>query len=44
MYSTYHKLNESFFLVQVFQVIGIYMQVFHNLGVSEFYHCSKTHV
>ena len=33
--------------VQVFQVIGIYvsssLHVF-DIGVSEFYHCSQTHV
>ena len=30
MYSTYHKLNESFVYVRVFQVTGIYMQVLHS--------------
>ena len=30
MYSTCHKRNESFICVQVFQVIGIYVQVLHN--------------
>ena len=30
MYSTCHKLNESFVYVQVFQVRGIYMQVLHS--------------
>ena len=30
MYSTGHKLNESFVCVRVFQVIGIYMQVLHS--------------
>ena len=46
MYSTYHKLNESFVCVRVFQVTGIYVQVLHSsrLGVSEFFHCSQTHV
>ena len=31
MYSTCHKLNESFVCVQVFQVIGIYVQVLHRI-------------
>ena len=30
LYSTCHKLNGSFIRVQVFQVTGIYMQVFHS--------------
>ena len=30
VYSTCHKLNESFVHVQVFQVTGIYMQVLHS--------------
>ena len=30
MYSTYHKLNESFVCVRVFQVIDIYVQVLHS--------------
>ena len=30
MYSTCHKLNESFVCVWVFQVTGIYVQVLHN--------------
>ena len=30
MYSTCHKLNESFVCVRVFQVTGIYVQVLHN--------------
>ena len=30
MYSTCHKFNESFVYVQVFQVIGIYVQVLHS--------------
>ena len=30
MYSTCHKLNESFVCMQVFQVIGIYVQVLHS--------------
>ena len=48
MYSTCHKLNKNFVSVRVFQVIGIYLRVFQGiasrLGVSEFYHCSQTHV
>ena len=30
VYSTCHKLNESFACVRVFQVIGIYVQVLHS--------------
>ena len=33
MYSTCHKRNESFVCVQVFQVIGIYVQVLHNFYI-----------
>ena len=30
LWLTSHKLNESFVCVQVFQVIGIYLQVLHS--------------
>ena len=30
IYSTCHKFNESFVCVRVFQVTGIYMQLFHS--------------
>ena len=30
VYSTCHKLNESFVCVQVLQVTGIYVQVLHS--------------
>ena len=33
MYSTCHKLNESFVCVRVFQVIGIYVQVLHSFQI-----------
>ena len=44
--STCHKLNESFVCARVFQVIGINCKCFtvSRLGVSEFCHCSQTHV
>ena len=30
LYSTFHKFNESFVYVRVFQVTGIYVQVLHS--------------
>ena len=33
MYSTCHKLNESFVCVRVFQVTGIYVQVLHSFKI-----------
>ena len=30
LYSTCHKVNESFVCVRVFQDIGVYVQVLHN--------------
>ena len=44
--STCHKFNESFVYVRVFQVTGINCKCFtvSRLGVSEFFHCSQTHV
>ena len=44
--STCHKLNESFVYVRVFQVTSINYKCFtvFRLGVSEFCHCSQTHI
>ena len=33
MYSTCHKLNESFVCVRMFQVISIYVQVLHSFSI-----------
>ena len=30
VYSTYHKLNESFICVRVFQDTGVYVQMLHS--------------
>ena len=47
LYSTFHKLNESFVCVRVFQDISVYgasASQLLELGVSELYHCSQIHI